>query len=284
MYEYLRKHPDIFMPYRKEPVYFGADLTKRLPYLDEAGYLALFDGADGRRRVGEATVWYLYSRSAPAEIKDFNPEARIIIMLRNPVDMIHSLHSHWLFTANEDIVDFEQALAAEDHRRLGARLPAGVRRPEGLQYRSYGRYASHVRRYIETFGSQSVKVILYDDFTADPAKIYRETLEFLEVDPSFQPGFPIVNQNKGVRSKLLQRLTYAPLFLENVTRLPAPIAHPIWRFLKRLNMRYEPRHALDPQVRARLVDDFADDIRELSRLIGRDLALWLAPINSGGRA
>jgi hypothetical protein len=152
MYEYLRQHPDVFMPYRKEPVYFGSDLTKRPPFLDEAGYLKLFGPGKGRSRLGEATVWYLYSETAAAEIKAFDPDARIIIMLRDPVEMIYSLHSHWLFTGNEDIEDFGQALEAEEDRRQGRRLPDDARRPEGLQYRACARYTSHVARYLLTFG------------------------------------------------------------------------------------------------------------------------------------
>jgi hypothetical protein len=284
MYEYLRQHPDVFMPYRKEPVYFGADLHKRLPYLDEAGYLKLFASSAGERRLGEATVWYLYSATAADEIKAFAPDARIIIMLRNPVDMMHSLHRHWLFTANEDIDDFAEALAAEDDRSRGRRLPPRVRRPEGLQYRASARYASHVERWLATFGSAAVKVIIYDDFEADPAGVYRETLEFLGVDPEFQPDFSIVNPNKGVRSAWIQRVTSSKQFVATASKLPGPAFHLLRRVLKRMNMRPEPRASLDPALRARLTREFAPDVEELGRIIGRDLSGWVAAPSEPTRA
>jgi hypothetical protein len=274
MYEYLRQHPDIFMPYRKEPVYFGADLHKRLPYLDEAGYLKLFARSDGEKRLGEATVWYLYSATAADEIKAFAPDARIIIMLRNPVDMIHSLHRHWLFTANEDIEDFSEALAAEEDRSQGRRLPPRVRRPEGLQYRASGRYASHVERWLATFGREAVKVIIYDDFDADPAGVYRETLEFLGVASDFQPDFSIVNPNKGVRSAWLQRVTSSKQFVATASRLPGPAFHALRRTLKRVNMRPERRQSMDADLRARLTREFAPDVARLGELLGRDLSAW----------
>jgi hypothetical protein len=276
MYDYLRQHPDVFMPLRKEPVYFGSDLQKRKPYLDEAGYRELFEPGAGCARRGEATVWYLYSQTAAREIHDFVPEARIIIMLRNPVDMIHSLHSHQLFTANEDIADFEAALAAEPDRAQGRRLPPGVRRPEGLLYRACGRYADHVERWLEVWGSDQLKVILYDDLSADPAGTYRQTLDFLQVDPSFAPDFAVVNQNKGVRSGLLRRIIYHPAYVAVTNRLPGPISHAVSRAVKRANIRYAERPRMSAELRSQLTAEFAPDVERLAGIIGRDLSAWTA--------
>ncbi len=277
MYEYLRQHPDVYMPYRKEPVYFGSDLTKRQPPMTEAEYLALFRPGAGRRRLGEATVWYLYSQTAPAEIQAFSPDPRIIIMLRNPVDMMYSLHSQLFFSANEDIADFAEAIAAEEDRRQGRRMPPRARRPEGLQYRACGRYAGHVRRYLEAFGPDAVRVIIYDDFSADPAASYRGTLEFLGVDPTFQPDLSIVNRSKAPRSRWLQQLTYAPWFMRTTARLPKAANHAIRRSLKRLNFKEQPRTVLDPALRAALTLEMAPDVVELGQLVGRDLSHWSAP-------
>jgi hypothetical protein len=274
MYEYLRQHPDVFMPYRKEPVYFGSDLTRRQPPMTEAQYLDLFRPGAGRKRLGEASVWYLYSDSAPAEIKAFSTDPRIIIMLRNPVDMMYSLHSQLLFSSNEDLADFGEALAAEEDRRHGRRMPPRARRPEGLQYRACGRYAAHVRRYLETFGPDAVHVIVYDDFSADPATSYRRTLEFLGVDPAFEADFSVVNRSKEARSRWLQQLTYAPWFMRTTAKLPKPVNHVIRRSLKRLNFKEQPRTTLDPQLRARLTQEMAPDVTELGELLGRDLSSW----------
>ena len=277
MYEYLRQHPDVFMPYRKEPVFFGSDLTKRRPPMTEAEYLELFRPGAGCSRRGEATVWYLYSQTAPDEIRAFSQDPRIIIMLRNPVDMMYSLHSQLFFSANEDLADFGAAIAAEEDRRQGRRMPPRARRPEGLQYRACGRYAAHVRRYLEAFGPDAVRVIIYDDFSADAAASYRQTLAFLGVNPSFQPDFSVVNRSKAPRSRWLQQLTYAPWFMRTTARLPKPVNHLIRRSLKRLNFREQPRTVLDPQLRARLTREMAPDVAELGELLGRDLSSWSHP-------
>src|SRR3954468_1950993 len=96
--DYLRQHPRIFIPERKELHYFGSDLTflkTQRPTREE--YLAHFAAAQPQQIAGEASVWYLYSQLAAREIHDFCREAKFIIMLRNPVDMMHSLHSQYLY-------------------------------------------------------------------------------------------------------------------------------------------------------------------------------------------
>lgn len=276
MYEYLRHHPQVFMPYRKEPVYFGSDLAKRAPVLDERGYLALFDRADGAAAVGEATVWYLYAETAPAEINAFAPDARIIIMLRNPIDMIHSLHRHWLWSASEDIVDFGEAVAAEPDRAAGRRLPPQVEQPIGLRYTWLGKYTPHVQRYLEEFGPERVLILIYDDLAQDGRRVGRQTLSFLGVDPSYDAEFEVVNQNKRARSPALQRLTRSEPFVRFASRLPARLFHLMWRGLQRANIRPEARAPVDAELRRRLAADFAPDVSALGRLLHRDLSHWTA--------
>jgi hypothetical protein len=273
LYQYLRQHPGVFMPYRKEPVYFGADLPRRLPVLDERGYLRLFAPA-GERVAGEATVWYLYSEQAPAEIKQFNPQARIIIALRNPADMLASLHSLMVFTSWEDIESFEAALDAEADRRQGRRLPRNVWWPKALHYRWLGDYAPHVRRWLETFGREQVQIILFDDLQAEPERVYRQTLEFLGVPATFTPDFAVVNPSRRARSIRLQRLMYNPRTLRTLARLPPRAFHLVWRTFARLNIRYAEREKLDPAVRARLLAELAPAITELEHLLHRDLSVW----------
>src|SRR5882672_1680365 len=96
MYTYLGQHPEIFMSARKEPHFFGTDLSSPALVRDEQQYLSLFAKAQNEKRAGEASVFYLYSQRAAREIHAFCPSARIIIMLRNPVEMMYSLHSRHL--------------------------------------------------------------------------------------------------------------------------------------------------------------------------------------------
>ena len=150
--DYLRQHPGIFIPERKELHHFGSDLRFFKSARPTHGeYLANFAPAQPDQIAGEASVWYLFSQLAAQEIHDFCPAAKIIIMLRSPADMLHSLHSQYLFESNEDLADFAAALAAEEDRGQGRRLPPGSNYREGLLYRRVARFAEH---YLRHFAAQ----------------------------------------------------------------------------------------------------------------------------------
>lgn len=128
MYHYLGQHPDIFIPNtadaiehalggKKEFHYFGSDLP--FSRLSRDAYLAHFAQAKNEKRLRECSVFYLYSQRASAEIKCFSPNASIIIMLRNPVDMIHAWHAQLVYWGNEDAADFDTALKLESDRQQG---------------------------------------------------------------------------------------------------------------------------------------------------------------------
>ncbi|HEY7846853.1 MAG TPA: sulfotransferase [Candidatus Limnocylindria bacterium] len=282
LYEYLRQHPAVFMPFHKEPLYFGDDLTRRYGRMSEEQYLALFREAEAGQRIGEASSWYLYSTSAAREIADFAPGARIIVMLRNPVDVMYAEHSQLIFNVEEDISDFGEALAAEPARRRGERMPPGPLRPETLYYRHSVRFAEQLQRYHEVFGPDRVHVIVYEDFRDRTAATYRAVLEFLDVDPNFAPAFSVRNPNKRVRFAGLQRLIYQPPgpLIHVVPWLRRfPIVHRLRGAALRLNSSATRRPPMDPGLRQRLLDEMAPEVRELGTLIGRDLSPWLeAPV------
>ena len=277
LYDFLQQHPGVFMPYRKEPHYFGADIPQRHPFLDMQAYLRLFEPAGAGQRAGEATVWYLYSTSAAEQIREFNPEARIIIMLRRPVEMMYSLHGLFLFTTWEDIVDFEAAVAAEPDRRAGRRLPPNTWWRQALQYTWLADYAPHVERYLALFGPEQVKVVIYDDFRADAAGVVRSVLEFLDLDPGFVPRTGVVNGARTARSMALQRRLFAPRFQAMLGQAPPRLAHVVWRTLMRLNIRYRQRPPLDPRVDTALTQRLEPAVRRLEGVIGRELPAWRSP-------
>lgn len=274
MNDYLEKHPEIFIPEIKEVHFFGRDLHFSKGALrDEAAYLALFQGATEPRR-GEASVWYLYSRSAAQEIHAFNPSAKIVVMLRNPVDMLYSQHSQFLYNGNEDIADFREALAAEPERKAGQRVPKSAHLAQGLLYSETVRYAEQLARYFDLFGRDNVHVILYDDFRADLPETYRRTLRFLGVREDFLPEFAVVNPNKRARSAVLRDFVQAPP--EGIKRLsrllfPRSVRQRVMKGLDRANIRYEARAPLDPALRAELEHRFAPEVEKLAQLLDREL-------------
>src|SRR5712691_4850030 len=173
LFAYLNQHPQVFMAHLKELHFFGTDVRyPARPTLDQ--YLLHFAKAREELRVGEASTSYLFSQSAAQEIRAFNPAARIVIMLRNPVDMMYSLHSEMLYWLNEDIEDFEAALEAEEKRKQGLLWPRRVHIIDYLYYRNVARFTAQVRRYFEVFGRDAVRVIIHDDLKADPSREYHE--------------------------------------------------------------------------------------------------------------
>lgn len=277
MNDYLRQHPQVFMPERKDITYFGADLKFRHPRISRDEYLSLFRDANGAARIGETSVWYLYSKTAAQEIKSFSPSARIIVMLRNPVDMLHAQHSQFLYNCNEDIISFEEALAAEEQRKRGERIPVQAHFVDGLFYKETVKYSEQVERYFKIFGRSNVRVILFDDFKRDIAREYAAALSFLDVDPSFQPTFQIINSNKALRSQLLQKFLVSPhpLLTRVLDRVPLySLRGKLLKRLKKLNTRYVDRPALDPVLRQRVQIQLQPEVQRLEDLLGCDLTSW----------
>lgn len=278
MYEYLRRHPQVYMPEVKELHYFGSDLVpRRTPRLCESEYLACFAGARDELRVGEASVRYLQSTRAAQEIRAFAPEGRIIAMLRDPVEMMHAQHSEHLFSGIDDIADFAEALAAEEERRRGERIPAAANLADSLYYRDSARFTDQLQRYFDLFGRERVHVIIFDDVRDEPARVYRETLEFLEVDPTFVPEFEVVNPAKTPRSRRLRDFVAGPppwfRRLARATTSPR-LRKRVYKALFRWNARPTAREPIDPELRSRLKAELAPEVERLSTLLGRDLTHW----------
>lgn len=267
MWRYLKGHPDIFMSAEKELYFFDSDLWKngkKAPPLAE--YLNYFSGAVNQKRVGEATPSYLRSRLAAKEIKAFSPGAQIIIMLRNPLDVMHSLHSSAL-DGPESITDFETALKAD----------AGRTGSERIGYREFTDFPVQVQRYCDLFGHENVHTIIYDELRVNSASVCQSVLRFLGVCLDFAADFPWIQSNEQVRNWRLQKiLVRPPGSLRNMGRtvVPQPLRSQIRRLLLKANRVMKPRPPMDLTLKRRLQREFEPKIEQLSRMLGRDLSAW----------
>lgn len=296
LYEYLRGHPEIFMSVVKEPCYFARDLARDhsgnfLVYgRDEKQYADLFADAGTAKRLGEGSTRYLYSREAPALIHEASGDARIIAMLRNPIDMIHSLHAHKLAAGTEDIENFEDALASEPDRMAGKRLPQHSN-PLLATYRDRARFGEQLPRWFDTFGRDRVHVMIFEDMVRQPEEQFRRLLEFLGVDPTYRPeSFAAYNTAHGARSTFIRRILNG--------RIPQWF---VWGLMPRMlgdtrtrgivrSFRHSWFHrkpiqkgALRPETRARLEEEFLPDVARLSEMLGRDLGeVWFKRPALGG--
>jgi sulfotransferase family protein len=267
LYTYLRDHSEIFMSPIKEPDFFADFLGEQRRVRTLPEYLECFAGVRGEKRIGEASVAYLASHTSARVIKEFSPLASIIIMLRNPVDVMYSMYYLRRFSNLEDEPSFEAALEADARGRSATQLT----------YRERANFATQVDRYISVFGREKIHFIIYDDFKADTKGAFRNTLRFLGVDSDSERKFPRINGNRRVRSRFLWCVLRQPP--KPLRRIIHPITSRRFRsavggYLLRLNAAEEPRPPIEPELRDRLQKEFAPEIHRLSRLLDRDLTAW----------
>ncbi len=277
--DYLRTHPEVFMSDPKEPYYFCDDFQHRaIDSFDR--YMACFEGVSkSHKAVGEASVWYLYSKVAIRNICDYNPDARIIVMLRNPVDLVYSLHSQLVYNHSEDVSDFQRAWAMQKDRRKGKNLPRYKRNTEFLQYGDVGMLGKQVERLFSIFPKKQVSVVLFDEFSRATKRVYGNVLSFLGLVSDGRNDFQKVNSNKGHRLKCLSSFTQRPprslnkvvQRTKNVFRIDRLKLLPA---LRNLNADHFVRKPMDPSFRKELVEFFCDDVDHLSRLVNTDLNSW----------
>jgi hypothetical protein len=279
LYHYLSLHPAIYVPELKEPHFFCGDFPKFGKIHDIESYLGLFEEAPEDALLGEASVWYLYSKSAIPRIMDANPDARIIVMLRNPVTMAKSLHRQLILSLREDVEDFESAWRAQHDRRAGKRLPLYCPERSHLQYADVCRYSHQVERMLDIVPSEQMKILIYEEFFDDIRSQYASVTEFLGLECDPRTVFPRINVAREPRSHWLWQFVRRPPF--PLDRLHGPAQsiarllglRPI-KILNDLDSRVARKPPLTPAFDRELYDFFAGDVARLEHLLGRPLPAW----------
>lgn len=292
--EYLMSHPNIFVTKPKEPGFFMPDLNVRANAtaadLEVAGgsreyqtferYYGLFkDATDEHLAVGEASADYIMSEVAPIAIAEHHPDARIIIMVRNPVEMIPSLHHHWVYCAVEDIVEFQDAWRTQEQRLSERELPPHRHNVLYTQYKEWGKLGEQVRKWLAVFPRDQVKVVFFDDVRKHPRKMYLEVLEFLGVPDDGRTEFSQTNPAKRNRSQFFATA------LRNLSVLGSRYTAPVKSLFGvkslgvaalfgKLNTVQGYRGEISESLRSELVEEFGEDRALLSDLTGRDLSNW----------
>jgi hypothetical protein len=286
LYHYLRQHPQVYMSPWKEPKFFAfeseADLGFRAAngrdapvnasvILDQAEYEELFDDAsDDELARGEASTHYLYVEKSPARIKALIPDARLIAVLRNPVDRAFSSYQH-LVRDDLEPLDFDAALDAEPQRI--AEHYAYLYR-----YTDLGFYSEQLDRYEKSFPESQLCVLLYDDLRSDPEGTCRRIFSFLGVDEHFVPDMSGEYNRSGVpKNRVMHRLLNpsAPMKrrLWNVT--PRFARERLLDAQTKIVNRNLQRQTMPEPERDRLRDVFREEVGRLETRLGRDLSHWL---------
>ncbi|MBA2253862.1 MAG: sulfotransferase [Chloroflexi bacterium] len=293
LYEYLRRHPDVFLPLNKEPQHFSTDLPLRHAVRDRGDYLHLFAGAGSARAIGDASTSHLQSREAAAGIARFAPKARIVAIVREPISQVASMYNHWRGWGIEDIGDLEEAVWAGD--RSGSKAAEAAGHPRLLDYREVARFGEQLERYLEYFPPERLRVLVFEEFVTDIPTAYQGMLAFLGVDPSFRPAFERVNEGREARRPGIARFLNAPPSpLRDAARrlVPLSLRHRIWhdgirRVLHRATTTTATPPRLSVEAEQRLRAEFRDDVSRLAVAIGRpDLPrIWgyeVAPVAPAG--
>jgi hypothetical protein len=268
LHGFLAQHPDVWMSEPKEPHFFCPDVDAPFAIRDPERYEELFAGAH-TSVVGESSATYLISKVAAQRIRDRYPDARIIAIVRNPLEMLPSLHAQKRVNGTEPYATFAEAWAAEARRKAGLEPALGA----FPFYEDAARYSEQLERFFAAFPREQVHVIVFDDFKRDLTGVWERLLAFLELAP-FTPNFKVVNRNKRIRSRALHNLLQNPD--SALHRLPKPLSRVLYKGLDRLNSAHERRAPLAPELQQELRVRFQPEVARLSALLNRDLSPWLA--------
>jgi hypothetical protein len=284
--EFLGSHPEICICVPKEPAYFATDLMREsdafhgarryFEFRTEADYAALFAHCRPGHLRGDASTAYLYSNAAAGNLHVANPDLKVVVMLRDPVPFMQSLHRQYLNDTTEDEPDFERALEKEPLRRRGESIPPRVRGPSYLFYRERARYSSQLERYYALFPRANILTLTMEEFGQDNEREYRRVLAFLGVDPSHVPAFHRVNVRQAPRSRALNHILNNPVFKGLLFRTLGPRRYTaVRKGVAGLLMKEQAPTQLSPLLEQELRDEFRPEVERVSKIVGRDLgAVW----------
>jgi hypothetical protein len=275
LYRYLTRHPKIFMSVPKEPNYFARD--ERFG-LGEAWYLSLFQSARSDQLCGEASTnysnWPLYSDTV-ARMAELAPGAKLIYLMRHPVDRAYSHYIQLIQNIRTDDPDYKFERTFEEH----------IETDDSVIQSS--NYMLQINQYLARYRRDQMLFLLFDDFIPDPQSSLIQVATFLGIDPSFDfmdAGSVKENINKDkeawlVRSRLTAPLKALPGGQFIADHLPLSVRDRIYSWLRQLPRRklieadYIPPK-MKPETRARLLEYFKQPNAQLSEFLNRDLGMW----------
>jgi hypothetical protein len=279
LYQYLAQNPHVFLTSPKEPHYFALAGTvpaftgpgdrqtiNRLAVTDRDRYERLYDGAAPGQVRGEASVSTMYYAQGVRRLAEDVPTARLVCMLRDPVDRAFSAYGFMRTRGWEPCGTFEEALADEERR-----IRDGWHHI--WHYRAMGRYGEQLQRVLEAFPREQVLVLRHEALVADDEAVLRRVSEFVGVPYVRHVDEPDPHRSGEPRSRLLSRLVTTPHPLKRV--LSPVVPESLRRRLRREVVRRNVvRGSCAPDTRLALVEEFRPDLELLERVAGLDTSGW----------
>jgi Sulfotransferase family len=284
----LARHPWLYMSAVKEPKFFLTDgppparggpgdvQTYREHVWQRDDYEALFGPAPAGTLRGESTPFYLYRQDAQRRIRALIPDARLIVILRDPVERAHSNWTHLWSAGLDPVGDFVQACAEEEDR-----IAAGW--ADFWHYTALGRYGEQLEHLYTVFGEEQVFVFRYRALVESPAEVLDRICAFLGVPQGVVTEVPRENVTAHPQHSLRHRAVSRALRLSANASNVLPGAATVTGSLERVLQRdSRPRQPLTWEQRRALLPRFEADIRLLEVITGEDFGDWLQPRGDSG--
>ncbi|EPC04149.1 hypothetical protein L861_02220 [Litchfieldella anticariensis FP35 = DSM 16096] len=274
LYEYLKESPDVFFPDFKEPNYFSNNPEG---IKDEEEYLKIFDGHAGEAIVGECSTSYLYDGDAPKRIKNSCAEnTKIIISLRNPVNMSFSLWQHNVRNGREKLSYQDAVKSIKERRHDSKYIKQGIHR---FEYIERARYASQVEQYINEFGESNVKIFIYEELFDNIDSGYVDICNWLGVTAA-NVEFSKHNEARVVKNQAIQSLVRPSGFLSSVSKkiLTRNMRKKVREKISSLNSK-PGKYEVPDKFKNELVTYFENDVDSLINLAGVDVKKYWKHFN-----
>jgi hypothetical protein len=257
LYECLSEHPDVLMPDTDSIHYFDMHYTK-----GEQWYRQHFDAYDGEKLVGEETPSYIRDEVAPRRIAETVPNAKLLFILRNPVDRAFS---HYWHEKSKGKTEFEFEEVFENYDLYNDWVVPGL-------------YHRHIRRYRKHFPSESVRLLFFEDLVEDDWSYLEDVYEFLGIDSTYRPSVLESKVNEGKRRGLTYNRLYSTAvdtYVKWAPQFAVDAARPVHdTFQKVVTSQNEYVRGMRTEDRKRLEALIVDEICELDRIVDRSLDHW----------
>ena len=271
LYHYLNEHPQVEMSLQKEPDYFSdkAIQSQGMYYgknrIDtEEKYNGLFNTQKKDVIFGEGSVSYLFYPTVAQDIKAYNPIAKIIIMLRNP---INRAFSHYLMDYRLGLVsDSFEDIINKKSRDKNAQLFY-------QQYIKVGEYATQLKRYFDIFDKENILLVDYEDFKNDVTGTVNSAYSFLNVSTEFSADVSKKHNAFTMPKNKLIRFMYSLVVIRNILSFIFP--KNIMKAVRLVLFRKDKKPKLLEETRNQLKHYFSNDVRLLESLIGKDYSKWI---------
>lgn len=268
LYEYLKTHPNIFLPAVKEPTYFAKEFRAQRSYIGTPqAYSALYKAATKTQLTGDASPYYLASDTAIQNILRCNPAAKFIAIIRNPLDMLPSYHAQLLRSLVEDEPVLETAWSNQ----------SPITHP-GLNYRKICTLGTQIKHLINIVPENQRHIIIYDDFKVDTRATYQSLLNFLTLPDDGRANFARINKRKKLRSPALQKALRGMYYaLKPLKPIVNALGLRPFSKLSQLNQASATTNtSMSPAFKQKLLQEFSEDITLLEDLLGQDFSHWRA--------